>query len=164
MASMPAPGASRDELVRTLRTAYGDGLLSDKTFARRIDLLLSSVLIDPTRVVGDLNLRRARPRLGRLTARLRTLVHRAGRPEILALDWAGAQDELLIGRHHDCDVVLPSLNVSRRHARLYFRDGRWIVRDLDSTNGTSVNGVAIGRYEVRPGDEVRIGSHRLTID
>ncbi len=160
---MPAPGASREQLVRTLRAAYGEGLLSEKTFTWRIDLLLSSVLIDPRRLVGDLNLRRARPRLARLLSRLHALVRAPG-SEILGLDWTGVQDELLIGRHRDCDVVLPSLNVSRRHARLYFRDGSWILRDLESTNGTEVNGMRVGRTEVRPGDEIRIGSHHLRID
>jgi FHA domain len=160
---MAAPGASRRQLVQTLTSAYGAGLLSDKTFAQRIDLLLTSALIDPRRLVGDLSLRRARPRIGRTMSRLRSLV-RSRAPEILALDWSGVQEELVIGRHHECDVVLPSLNVSRRHARLQFRDGRWIVRDLDSTNGTRVNGAAVGRSEVRPGDEITIGSHRLRID
>jgi len=160
---MPTPGASRQELVRTLTTAYGAGLLSDKTFAYRIDVLLSSALIDPRRLVGDLDLRRQRPRMARVISWLWGLV-RSRSPEILALDWTGGHDELLIGRHHACDVVLPSINVSRRHARLYFRDGRWILRDLESTNGTRVNGLPVGRSELRPGDEIRIGSHRLRID
>ena len=160
---MSVPGASRRRLVQTLTTAYGAGLLSDKTFSDRIDLLLSSALINPARLVGDLNLRRTRPRIGRFLGRVRNLVS-ARTPEILALDWSGAQDELLIGRHHDCDVVLPSLNVSRLHARLNFRDGRWVLRDLESTNGTCLNGFPVGRSEVRPGDEIRIGAHRLRID
>jgi pSer/pThr/pTyr-binding forkhead associated (FHA) protein len=54
--------------------------------------------------------------------------------------------------------------VSRRHARLVFRDGNWIVQDLQSTNGTSLNGTPIGRSELRPGDELQIGAQRLQID
>jgi pSer/pThr/pTyr-binding forkhead associated (FHA) protein len=74
------------------------------------------------------------------------------------------QNELLVGRHQDCDVVLLGLTVSRRHARLVFRDGNWVLQDLDSTNGTTVNGVRIGRCEVRPGDLVELGDARLQID
>lgn len=162
---MVEPGASRQQLIQTLTAAYGDGLLSDKTFSRRVDLLFGSVLIDPLRLVGDLNLRGTRPRLARLSSLLWWI--RRGRTaplEILALDWTGAQDQLLVGRHHHCDVVLPSPNVSRQHARLYFRDGRWILRDLASTNGTTLNGATVGRCELRPGDDLVIGSHRLRID
>jgi predicted component of type VI protein secretion system len=94
----------------------------------------------------------------------------AARPEpqpaavLLALDWSGAQSEMLIGRHRDCDVVLSALSVSRRHARLFFRDGRWILQDLESTNGTRVNGCRVGRCQLRPGDHVAIGDEHLTID
>jgi len=69
-----------------------------------------------------------------------------------------------LGRHPSCDVVLSSMSVSRRHARLVFRDGRWVLQDLGSTNGTEVNGIDVGRCELRPGDEVILGDERLRID
>jgi pSer/pThr/pTyr-binding forkhead associated (FHA) protein len=83
---------------------------------------------------------------------------------LLALDWSGAHNEMLIGRHRSCDVVLSDLSVSRRHARLFFRDGRWILQDLHSTNGTQVNGSRVGRCELRPGDDITIGDEHLSID
>lgn len=83
---------------------------------------------------------------------------------LLALDWSGQQSDLLIGRHQACDVVLEAPSVSRRHARLVFRDHRWIVQDLHSTNGTVVNGTRVGRCELRPGDALLLGDERLTID
>ena len=70
----------------------------------------------------------------------------------------------MIGRHHACDVVLENLSVSRHHARLLFRDAKWIVQDLESTNGTIVNGTRIGRCELRPGDQLGLGNAHLTID
>jgi hypothetical protein len=164
-------GASRQRLERALNAAYGDGLLSETTLAHRLDLLFGSRLIDPSGLVGDLTIRSPRrywagiidgavavgERLWRGGRR-----RRAGR--LLALDWTGGQDELLIGRHPSCDVVLTGSAVSRRHARLRFRDGTWIVQDLDSTNGTTVNNVAVGRCQLRPGDRLVIGDERIRVD
>jgi FHA domain-containing protein len=56
------------------------------------------------------------------------------------------------------------ITVSRCHARLRYRDGRWILQDLSSTNGTHVNGVPVGRCELRPGDHVALGEECFTID
>src|SRR5205814_7507248 len=49
------------------------------------------------------------------------------------------QPEINIGRVQGNDLMLPKGNVSKRHAKLVFRDGRFIVNDLNSTNGTYVN-------------------------
>jgi hypothetical protein len=167
------PGAARQELAETLNAAYGAGLLSEATLSHRLDLILSSRLIDPAWLIGDLRRRVSRPGW---PARLRRWFAEATRdrrgperastasPTLLALDWSGSQTELLLGRHLGCDVVLPSLKVSRRHARLVFRDGSWILQDLASTNGTTVNGLRVGRCTLQPGDQVVIGGHQLTID
>lgn len=71
---------------------------------------------------------------------------------------------LIVGRLPSCDVVLTATSVSRRHARLLFRDGSWVIQDLDSLNGTEVNGVAVGRCELRPGDHLCLGDEYLVID
>ena len=83
---------------------------------------------------------------------------------LLALDWTGEQEELLVGRHRDCDVVLADPTVSRQHARLVFRASRWIIQDLQSTNGTVLNGNRIGRSELHPGDHLILGHERLLVD
>lgn len=83
---------------------------------------------------------------------------------LLALDWTGSTQELLIGRHHSCDVVLNEPTVSRWHARLIFRDGVWILHDLGSKNGTVINGLRIARCEVRPADRLLVGGQLLRID
>jgi len=98
----------------------------------------------------------------RRRARVGTRVQETG--ILLALDWTGTCDELLIGRHPSCDVVVADDTVSRRHARLTFRDGGWIVQDLDSTNGTRLNGQYVGRCRVRPGDQLSLGRQRLQVD
>lgn len=171
---MLRPGDWRHRLNRTLNAAYGDGLLSDATFARRLDVLLSSPLIEPDRLVGDLTFRaRRRPPADRvrrtLTAARDALAEWVGRPPatpgvVLALDWTGARPELLVGRHLDCDVVVDDRTVSRRHARLRFRDGHWVLRDLDSTNGTRVNGTSVVRCRLLPGDELTLGDAVLLVD
>lgn len=168
------PGASRRQIARTLNTAYGDGLLSEETLHHRLDQLLGSRLIDPFRLIGDLHPRGSgygwRARLVAATrSAARTVTDTLSSkfevpPVLLALDWTGGQSELLVGRHQECDVVLGSPGVSRRHARLICRDGNWILQDLRSTNGTTVNGVRVGRCEVRPGDLLVLGDERLLID
>ena len=70
----------------------------------------------------------------------------------------------MIGRHPDCDVVMADATVSRRHARLIFRDGGWIIQDLASTNGTRLNGEYVGRCRLRPGDQLALGDQLLQID
>jgi hypothetical protein len=49
--------------------------------------------------------------------------------------------ETVIGRDPDCDIVLDDDRVSRRHARLAFAEGSWRLADLDSKNGTSLQGL-----------------------
>jgi hypothetical protein len=171
---MPIPGASRRRLAETLNAAYADGLLSERTLSHRLDLLLTSRLVDPVGLIGDLSRRIPHRRwratvVGGLAATVRSLRALAGlelpdEPLLLALDWTGAQDELLLGRHPACDVVLTDPSVSRRHARLRFQDGCWTLRDLESRNGTRVNRVRVGRCALRPGDRLALGDQRLLVD
>jgi hypothetical protein len=155
-----------------LNAAYAGGLLSDDTFASRIDEVLTRRLIDPKALIGDLNMRRGtRRRVGLRTAvsvalsrLMKEVAEESPSPTLLGLDWTGAQSELVIGRHHACDVVLEHLSVSRHHARLVFRDAKWILQDLESTNGTVVNGTRVGRCELRAGDHLLLGDAHLKID
>lgn len=166
---MFGPGRSRDALAQRLSTAYGDGLLSEDTYLQRVDDLLAAALVDPEDVAGDLHLR---PRPGTTAAvtaqfdRLRDWIRGGGHGPraTLGLDWSGASTALTIGRHPSCDVVLNDVSVSRRHAELRFRDGRWILRDLGSTNGTLLNGLRVGRCQLRVGDRLDLGDARLRID
>ena len=66
--------------------------------------------------------------------------------------------ELLIGRDADAGVGLPDPAVSRQHARIVSEGAGWAVVDLDSLNGTFVNGVPVRRRELRTGDRVEIGA------
>lgn len=95
---------------------------------------------------------------------LATVVKAEEEPTLLALDWSGNEHELLVGRDRSCDVVLTDPAVSRTHARLVFRGSSWIVQDLESTNGTFLNGARVGRSELRPGDRLVLGCEVLRVD
>jgi pilus assembly protein CpaF len=73
--------------------------------------------------------------------------------------------EISVGRVQGNDLMLPKGNVSKRHARLLYRDGRFIVTDLNSTNGTYVNRRRITQATiVREGDRIYIGDFILRIE
>lgn len=73
--------------------------------------------------------------------------------------------EISVGRVQGNDLMLPKGNVSKRHARLLYRDGRFIVTDLNSTNGTYVNRRRISQATiVREGDRIYIGDFVLRIE
>ncbi|CAN5747662.1 hypothetical protein BH09MYX1_BH09MYX1_20730 [soil metagenome] len=75
------------------------------------------------------------------------------------------KNEINVGRVQGNDLMLPKGNVSKHHARLLFRDGRFIVTDLKSTNGTYVNGRKIAQATiVREGDKIYIGDFILRVD
>jgi pSer/pThr/pTyr-binding forkhead associated (FHA) protein len=62
-----------------------------------------------------------------------------------------------LGRRLDCDVVLADPRVSRRHAQLRWRSGRYVLFDLGSTGGTSVNGHPVREAVLEPGDVFSLG-------
>jgi len=80
------------------------------------------------------------------------LVH-AGRR--LAVGAAGAT----IGRSRECEVVVNDPNVSRRHAEVRLGHDGWMIVDLNSTNGSRLNGELItGAVMLHPGDRIEVGS------
>jgi hypothetical protein len=70
-----------------------------------------------------------------------------------------------LGRSRQCDVVVDDPNVSRTHAELRPRGGSWVLTDLGSTNGSSVNGQRIeAPTVVKPGDEIELGSSLMRFE
>ena len=67
---------------------------------------------------------------------------------------------LIVGRRESCDIVLRFPNVSGIHCELSVVDGKWIVKDLNSSNGTKVNKVRIQESPIDPGDIISIGKHK----
>jgi|SRR5579883_1145293 len=75
------------------------------------------------------------------------------------------KQEVVIGRRPTCDVKLDFEKVSGKHCLLRFLNGVWHVRDLGSTNGTSLNGLKLSSdHSVMPEDELSIAGHLFTID
>ncbi|MFO0954813.1 MAG: FHA domain-containing protein [Isosphaeraceae bacterium] len=75
------------------------------------------------------------------------------------------KNELVVGRRPSCDVVLDFENVSGKHCVLRFHNQVWHVRDMGSTNGTSVNGARLSsEHTVMPDDELGIAGHIYKID
>jgi pSer/pThr/pTyr-binding forkhead associated (FHA) protein len=71
----------------------------------------------------------------------------------------GGGDQFTIGRDADCDLAIADMTVSRLHARLERTADGWLLSDLESTNGTRVNGWRVrGQIPVRAGDLVSFGS------
>ncbi|MDQ1749448.1 MAG: hypothetical protein QOE71_504 [Pseudonocardiales bacterium] len=67
----------------------------------------------------------------------------------------------IVGRGQDTDLQLLDQGVSRRHIDVHVADGRAVVYDLGSTNGTSVNGHSVQSQQLQHGDVIRVGHSRL---
>lgn len=71
------------------------------------------------------------------------------------------EEEVIIGRTPECGICLSIENVSRRHARVIFRNEEYFVEDLGSTNGTHVNGIKIVKCVLRNSDQINIGGVKI---
>ena len=90
-----------------------------------------------------------------------TVAEKGGEQRRLDFDKA----EITIGRVQGNDVILPKGNVSKRHARIVLKDGKFIIVDLKSTNGTYVNGRKItSPLVVKETDKIYIGDFILGVD
>src|SRR5262249_43471568 len=73
-----------------------------------------------------------------------------------------AGERTRIGRSPECEIFLDDVTVSRNHAVLVEREGRFLVEDEGSLNGTFVNRRRIDSAPLENGDELQIGKYRLT--
>jgi serine/threonine protein kinase len=69
----------------------------------------------------------------------------------------------VVGRGSDCDLVIKRPDVSKRHCRIFLRSDKAEVEDLDSVNGTSVNGQPVSRRELIDGDLLEIAEYAFRV-
>jgi hypothetical protein len=94
---------------------------------------------------------------------------RTGRLLVLVFPLRGPSHIMALGRSAQCDVVIPDESVSRTHAFVKRNDdGRWLIVDAGSSNGTQVNGKSVlvrgsgPPTALTPGCTVRLGAVELT--
>ncbi|MET9373708.1 FHA domain-containing protein [Streptomyces sp. NPDC003035] len=165
--------AERDRALVLLREGAAQGRLSHDTFLFRMERALTARRPDELalltadlqtesgwtrRVVGAVE------KMSAFTARVGRAWQAERLPKLL-LPEPGPYP-LRIGRDPANGLRLSHETVSRLHAELSLQGGLWVLRDLGSTNGTSVNGRRVtGAVAVRAGDMVAFGqmSFRLSV-
>jgi hypothetical protein len=76
----------------------------------------------------------------------------------------GSAEQFSIGRDASCDLAIADMTVSRRHATLERTQDGWLLTDLESTNGTRVNGWRVrGKVKVTPGDLISFGNAEYSL-
>lgn len=70
---------------------------------------------------------------------------------------------LLIGRHQECDIQIPSRKISRRHCCIAQVNNHLVIRDLGSTNGIRINGVKVVEGNLQANDELTIGNMNFRV-
>lgn len=70
---------------------------------------------------------------------------------------------MVVGRDPTCNLFIDNVAVSRRHARLAWERGSFVIEDLGSANGTAVNGRRVDRASLAPGDRVEVAKFQITL-
>ena len=74
------------------------------------------------------------------------------------------RDRIVVGRDFDCDVVLTNRSVSRKHAAVEPSGGGWVLKDLQSINGTFVKNARIKETLLSNGERVRFGDVKAVFE
>ncbi|MGD0223465.1 MAG: FHA domain-containing protein [Terriglobia bacterium] len=92
----------------------------------------------------------------------KSLIFRSGLEPVLKMENIDLnRDHLVIGRDPSCDVVIAHPVVSKKHAEIVKQNGKSMIVDLGSVNGTFVNGIRVKRHELQDLDRVVIGPSEL---
>lgn len=79
----------------------------------------------------------------------------------IGTEWSFKQPEIFIGRDQDCQIIMPDIGASRRHATIALQGDHFFITDLGSGNGTFLNGARIEHEQLESGDEVVVGERTL---
>jgi hypothetical protein len=166
-----ASDEDREQAIELLRHGSVDGRISHETFLHRMESAMRARGVDELAdLVRDLPGPAPRPagRLDRWTRWYSGHLVRAQlawrTPRLACLSLPRGDRVFVIGRSPQCDLSLPDLTVSWRHAELRATDAGWVLSDLGSRNGTHVNGWLAGAgFTVQAGDHVRFGTAEFRI-
>ncbi len=87
------------------------------------------------------------------------------RPDGREIDQDFTSDQTMVGRHDKCDLRLVDSMVSRNHCIILREDKRFLIKDLESRNGTWVNGRRIkNRRRIEKGDVIQVGPFRIVFE
>lgn len=70
-----------------------------------------------------------------------------------------SKDSLSVGRSAESDILLDDITVSRHHAVIEKKEGVFTIRDLESLNGTYLNGAIAGQSSLENGDRIQVGKY-----
>lgn len=130
------------------------GTVLDLVDDRTITLTKVDPLMDAPGAVDDVHVN-----LSDIPAGEAILVERGGDGEG---DWFSLRTQVTtIGRHPESDIVLDDITVSRRHSEVRLVDGRYVVSDVGSLNGTYVNQERVDSRVLAQGDELQVGKFHL---
>lgn len=73
------------------------------------------------------------------------------------------QENYILGRSKECDMVFDHAKVSRQHARISLQDGHYVLQDLNSTNYVFVNGTRIKQKKLEANDRIQVSSEILLL-
>ena len=74
------------------------------------------------------------------------------------------RSSLTFGRSPEATVTIPETRISRIHAEIRAWDQDFVIKDMHSRNGITVNGTRADVAVLKPGDVIRIGSHEFTVE
>jgi len=137
-----------------IRIEFNDAIVAnweiqeEKDINKTEELEKTTILVDSVRLTGSLGVDS-----GRKTRSYLEIMKGNEEGKIFYID----KDEVVVGRHEDCDIEVQDVEISRKHLKVFQENRRWFVQDLGSTNGTYVNKLRVDRYMVHPGDRIKAG-------
>ncbi len=75
----------------------------------------------------------------------------------LGMEWQFKAAEVTLGRDEDCELMMSDIAVSRRHSKIALENDEFVLYDLESGNGTYLNGAKVTREVLSVGDEITVG-------
>ena len=121
--------------------------------------------LDEIEDMHEITVRISMPRPASVQKKVIPTVRVVAGPDMLSYVTIPEENEVIVGRDEAADLQLVDATVSKRHARIrHEADGSMLVVDMNSTNGTAVNGQPITRTILRPGDHLEIGGVSLRLD